>query len=85
MVSKIELRILNAFKEILNISDVDVDDNFFELGGDSFDAIKLSKKLGDKIELIEIFKNPTIKKLAKFIENSKFDDKFGIVDIKKKN
>lgn len=56
------------WKKILTIPDVGVLDNFFERGGHSLKATKLVAQIhaafGQKLELMEIFKNPTIEAQA---------------------
>jgi amino acid adenylation domain-containing protein len=51
---------------------IGIADDFFELGGHSLKAIilvsKIQKELGVKISLADIFKSPTIKKLAELVD-----------------
>ncbi len=58
-------------------SSIGIDDNFFELGGHSLRATtmmsKIHKALNVKIELVEIFKTPTIRDISRFIQGSKKD------------
>lgn len=73
--SDLEKAIANVWKELLHISEVDVNDSFFNIGGDSlvvvFAANKLSDLLGKKISVVTIFEYPTLKGLAEHI--SKMD------------
>jgi surfactin synthase thioesterase subunit len=41
-----------------------VTDNFFDLGGDSFKAIRLIRKLDERVSLLELFTHSTIRELA---------------------
>ncbi|MDQ1355211.1 MAG: Amino acid adenylation protein [Acidobacteriota bacterium] len=70
-----EIQLLKLWKEVLKQDVVGVNENFFVLGGNSIKAIllvsRISKELGVKISLVEIFKHSTIKELANYVENSK--------------
>jgi amino acid adenylation domain-containing protein/non-ribosomal peptide synthase protein (TIGR01720 family) len=49
---------------------ISIDDNFFNIGGDSIKAIQIAarlKKFGLKLEIKDVFANPTIKQLRKTI------------------
>ena len=72
-----EDKLIQIWKNILNIPDINTDDNFFEIGGDSILAIKMqieALKCGIQFEYSDIFNYPTIKQLSKKIP-----------DIQKKN
>ena len=63
-----EEKLLQIWKNILNIQDINLDDNFFDIGGDSISAIKMqieALKYGLKFEYADIFNYPTIKQLSK--------------------
>ncbi|MEH2193608.1 MAG: amino acid adenylation domain-containing protein [Nostoc sp.] len=69
----IEQRIATLWQEVLNIENVGVNHNFFELGGNSLLIIKIFNKLTmilpdhvEFISLVDLFKYPTIKSLAKY-------------------
>ncbi|MGO1820499.1 non-ribosomal peptide synthetase, partial [Senegalia sp. (in: firmicutes)] len=57
---------------VLGVKQVGIKDNFFELGGHSLRAMRvmntLEEGLGKRVELKVIFKNPTPKSLARYIE-----------------
>ncbi|HLP61975.1 MAG TPA: amino acid adenylation domain-containing protein, partial [Candidatus Deferrimicrobium sp.] len=59
---------------------IGIDDNFFELGGHSLKATavtsNIQKALEVNVPLTEVFKNPTIKELSKYIENAGIKEKF---------
>jgi amino acid adenylation domain-containing protein len=71
--SEIEVILTEVWSEVLGIEKhiISINDNFFELGGHSLKAtvmtVRLHKKLNIKIPLVEIFKSPTIKGLAKYV------------------
>ncbi len=72
--AKIWANVLN-----LNLEKLDINDNFFVVGGDSIKAIRLvvtiNKKLGIKISLNDLFKNPTVAQLSNFIASLKIGKK----------
>ena len=69
----IESRLQAIWSELLQIEPValGIDHHFFELGGHSLKATimtaRIYKELAVKIPLLEIFKNPTIRKLAAYM------------------
>ncbi len=72
--NEIEEKLTNIWSEVLSVEKVGINDNFFELGGHSLKAInvvaKIHKVINIAVPLREIFKTPTIKSLAKYIEGS---------------
>jgi amino acid adenylation domain-containing protein len=80
--NEVERKLVNIWAEVLNIHNqvIGVQSNFFELGGYSLKATVLTSKiyreLNVKIPLMEIFKNPTIQYMARYIqETGKNDNK----------
>ncbi len=69
-----EKKLINIWKEILGTANIDVNENFFEIGGHSLRAALLVssifKELNVRVELRDVFLNPSIKKLAKIINES---------------
>lgn len=67
--------ILSAiWSEVLGMEKVGVNNNYFDLGGDSIKAIQISARLrkhGLKMEVRELFSNPTIGELAKCLKDIK--------------
>lgn len=64
-------KLLQIWKDVLNVSDITVDDNFFDIGGDSISAIKMQiecVKYGINIEYSDIFKYPTIRLLSDLVK-----------------
>ncbi|MCU0287192.1 MAG: amino acid adenylation domain-containing protein, partial [Acidobacteria bacterium] len=61
-----------AWKEILTLDNVGIDDNFFELGGNSLDIVKvnqrLKKQLAKDISLMSLFRYPTVRTLAAYLD-----------------
>ncbi len=73
--NEIEEKLAGIWSEVLGIERVGVNDNFFEIGGHSLKAInitaKISKELNVSVSLREMFEAPTIKGLARYVENTK--------------
>ena len=68
---KIDKDLTHIWKEVLSRDSVSLDDNFFTIGGDSLKATKIisraHKELGARINLSDIFRNPTIGELGTYI------------------
>ncbi|MCU0289642.1 MAG: condensation domain-containing protein, partial [Acidobacteria bacterium] len=73
----VEEKLIHIWAEILKIEKekISTDSGFFDLGGNSFLAMRLQTKIQKKFYIIfpviEIFKFPTIRKLAEYIKTSK--------------
>jgi len=69
----VEARIVLLCQNILKVNRIGMKDNFFKLGGNSLDAAvlisRIAKTYDVKIQLMDIFKNPIIGDIAKFIKN----------------
>ncbi|UCH92860.1 MAG: AMP-binding protein [Candidatus Aminicenantes bacterium] len=70
--NEVEEKLVEVWHEVLarGRGKIGTNDNFFELGGDSIKAIQISAKLqkyGLKMEIKDLFLNPTIKALAKSV------------------
>jgi natural product biosynthesis luciferase-like monooxygenase protein len=72
--STLEETIAVIWRELLNRSQVGVTDNFFDLGGHSLLTIQLLGRLKQKVDkpvsLVDLFRYPTIRSLATFLESS---------------
>jgi acyl carrier protein len=72
-----EKMISAVWKEILELDRVGVDDNFFDLGGNSLDTIKVSQRLKEEfagdIPMIIIFRYPTIRSIAAYLDREEDD------------
>jgi acyl-CoA synthetase (AMP-forming)/AMP-acid ligase II/NADP-dependent 3-hydroxy acid dehydrogenase YdfG/acyl carrier protein len=72
--SNVERRIVTLWKEVLQIDTLDVNDNFFELGGNSLLLVSMAARIqdefGKKTGAVEMFRHPTVAKLADYIETS---------------
>ena len=70
--STLEIKVVEAYEDVLGFRPVGASDDFFSLGGHSLSATsvigRLRKELGVHCPLNLIFKNPTVSSLAKAIE-----------------
>ena len=68
-----EKKLLNLWKNILEIKNISIDDDFFTLGGDSLLGIKLisyiNKEFTINININDLFDNPTIYTLGNLLDN----------------
>lgn len=65
-------KLLQIWRNILKVQDININDNFFEIGGDSISAINMqieALKYGLKFEYADIFNYPTIKQLSSTLPN----------------
>lgn len=71
-------KLLDAFKEVLDLEDISILDSFFDLGGDSLLAIKLGVKIYDKfrkrVDMKALFENPSILELSNYILSNNEQD-----------
>jgi amino acid adenylation domain-containing protein/non-ribosomal peptide synthase protein (TIGR01720 family) len=68
--NEIESKLVEILEKVLGVKKIGVNDNFFEIGGDSIKAIQvISRMKGNdyKIEMRDLFKNPTISKMASIV------------------
>ncbi len=69
--TKIEIELVEIWREILRVDRIGINDNFFEIGGHSVKAIKLISWINQKynvhVQLTHVFKYPTIKEFAVYI------------------
>ena len=87
-ITETEKFISDFLKESLSISSIDILENVLNLGVDSLIAIQLISevysRLNKKIFIQDVFKNPTIYELAKFIDNTEKETiKFSIIPAEK--
>ncbi|MBN2534005.1 MAG: amino acid adenylation domain-containing protein, partial [Spirochaetales bacterium] len=69
-VTEIEETLVHVWEEVLGIVGIGINDNFFQIGGDSIKSIQISSQLqkyGFKLNVADIFENPTIRALAPLI------------------
>ena len=73
--NKIDLKLVEILKRILNVEKISIDNSFFNLGGDSLSAINLCAEIQDKFKVQlfvkDIIDNPIIQDISDMISNSK--------------
>lgn len=66
--------VLSLASQILGIDDLDLDQDLFDVGADSLDLIELVTKLEDEhgwtINVRDVMRNPTIRALATYHEDT---------------
>ena len=69
--SETERRIADIWREVLNIDEVGIRDTFFDLGGNSLLVMRLANRLSTQFDrevaVADVFRSPTVAKLAKFV------------------
>jgi thioesterase domain-containing protein/acyl carrier protein len=77
-ISETESILLEIWQYLFNHNDIELEDDFFELGGTSFQAIKLSslikEKLGFNFKPTTLIKRRSIKSIAILIDNADHDE-----------
>jgi non-ribosomal peptide synthase protein (TIGR01720 family) len=72
-VNTIQEKLAETWQEILGLKKIGINNNFFEIGGDSIKAIRISARLqkaGLKMEIRDLFLNPTIIQLSRYIKKT---------------
>jgi tyrocidine synthetase-3 len=88
---ELEKRVVEIWSDILGIKKeiIGIEANFFHLGGHSLKAIELCshlhKQLEVKMPLLEIFKNPTVQKLAVFINRAEKEQYAAVEPVEEKD
>jgi len=72
-----EKELVQIWSEILGIEKIGIDDDFFDLGGESFKAIKVTRKMGYKMSVLQLFQYPTIRELAAVLSGKSTQDDGG--------
>ncbi len=82
----LEKKLVAILRNMSNIEKISLNDNFLQLGIDSLKASilvdKISKEFSIELQPVQVFRLPTIKKLAEYIENAdkKHYDRIGAVE-----
>ena len=88
--SEIEKKLTVVWSEVLNIdqASISIDDNFFQLGGHSLKATilitRVHKTFHVRMPLLEIFKAPTVRQLAGYIEKTKQEEYVSLEAVEKR-
>lgn len=71
-VTLLQKRIAQVWERAFGVTDVGIDENFFDLGGHSLLLIRvhglLCRELGRELSVLDVFSNPTVRKLAAVLE-----------------
>jgi amino acid adenylation domain-containing protein/non-ribosomal peptide synthase protein (TIGR01720 family) len=68
--NEVEKRLVEVWCEVLGRDNINIRDNFFTIGGDSIKTIQIAarmRKYGYRVEMREIFRNPTIYELSRHV------------------
>jgi aryl carrier-like protein len=71
--NQIEEYLVQTWKSVIFLDKVGIYDNFFRLGGDSINAIQVISRLNKKgydLSVQDLYRNPVIAELARYIEKS---------------
>ena len=81
--SATEQRLLDIWKELMNLRELSVTDNFFEIGGHSLLATRLlmhvNRVFNSQLSLAVLFQTPSIRQLAERIERFGHDSSRAIM------
>ncbi|MCP4154161.1 MAG: non-ribosomal peptide synthetase, partial [bacterium] len=78
----LEKKLVNIWQQVLGSEPIGINDSFFELGGDSIKAIQIAARLLKyelRMEMEDLFRQLTIKKLAPFIKDKIIKTHQGVV------
>jgi len=68
----LEVRISDIWKEVLGLDKVGVKDNFFDLGGNSFNILKIMRKIHEEFQkdvpVVSLFRYPTIHAFVEYFQ-----------------
>lgn len=81
--SDVQRKLAEVWGEVLGLENIGINDDFFEIGGDSIKAIQISailQRAGLKLENADLFLNPTIKKVEKYIKKLEYTIKQDTVE-----
>ena len=71
--SDIEIKLTEIWEDVLGVDPIGVNDNFFDLGGHSLSIVqaqgKIKETMGVELNVVDMFRYPTISAFARFIEN----------------
>ncbi|MGD2088778.1 MAG: amino acid adenylation domain-containing protein, partial [Candidatus Aminicenantes bacterium] len=70
----VEEKLVEIWEQVLGRDKIGINDNFFELGGDSIKTIQVAARMneaGYKVEVKDIFREPTISGLSPFVKKIK--------------
>jgi FkbH-like protein len=85
--SDTERRLVELWRELLNIDEIGVDDDYFDLGGTSLLAARMfaeiARRFGKKLRLTTILDCPTVRALAPYVEPAGLSVSGAIVELRR--
>ncbi|GFZ32347.1 surfactin synthase subunit 2 [Clostridium zeae] len=79
-INETERKLVELWEKILNVNGIGTKDNFFDRGGHSLKVASLvsqiHKEFNVEVPLKVVFKIPTVKEIAKYIENDKKENEY---------
>ena len=85
--STIETELLQIWERVLQLDGLGVEDDFFALGGTSLLSVELfaevERRFGVKLRLTAILDAPTVRMLARLLENSAIRERSGMVCLRR--
>lgn len=82
IITQTQYKLINIWKDLFKLEEIQNEDNFFEIGGDSLIATRMCLRIQEclkvKVTISDIFKKPILKDLAQYIERM-------LIGIKKEN
>jgi thioesterase domain-containing protein/acyl carrier protein len=83
-VDSVQMRLVEMWERILEVTPVGIDDDFYELGGHSLRAaefmVQVEKTFGRHVPLSELFKAPTIEQFARVLAATPPDANWPIIE-----
>ncbi len=74
-----EQAVADVWREVLGREKVGIHDNFFEVGGSSLLLVRIHARLrevlGREVTMVQLFRNPTVQSLARYLETEERDSR----------
>ncbi|MFC2145920.1 amino acid adenylation domain-containing protein [Acidobacteriota bacterium] len=87
---RVEKKLVDIWADVLDIKEeiISIDSNFFELGGHSLKAVTMTARIHKvfdvKLHLAEVFKNPTVREMARCVRGTAIDSYISLEPVEKK-
>lgn len=80
--NEVEEKLVEIWKEVLDVKQIGIDEDFFDRGGNSLKATmllaRINKTFNKVISLKQIFMTPTIREIASYIEQCQLEEQVAI-------
>lgn len=84
--SPLEEQLLEIWRRLFQSNRISTDDSFFSLGGTSLTAMRLTweveRELGRQLPISDLFRNPTIQSIGRFLSDGGEKSKSTVVDLR---